>query len=55
MGIRPRIVVTVVSITGLVRPESVMQVLQARLPSSFLDMNRKALDLGLQLGEPYAA
>jgi 2-oxoglutarate ferredoxin oxidoreductase subunit gamma len=45
----------VVRITGLVRPESVMQVLQARLPSRFLDMNRNALDLGLQLGEPYAA
>ena len=45
----------VVRITGLVQPESVMQVLQTRLPSSFLDMNRKALDLGLELGEPYAA
>ncbi len=40
----------VVGLTGLVRPESIMQVLERRIPSGFLEMNRKALDLGLELG-----
>ena len=40
----------VVGLTGLVRPESIMKVLETRIPSGFLEMNRRALDLGLQLG-----
>ena len=40
----------VVGMTGLVRPESIMQVLERRIPSGFLEMNRRALDLGLELG-----
>ena len=39
-----------ISITELVRAESVMKVLEKRIPSDFLEMNRKALDLGLKLG-----
>ncbi len=34
----------------VVRPESVMKVLEARIPEDFLDMNRQALELGLDLG-----
>ena len=34
----------------VVRPESVMKVLETRIPEGFLDMNRKALELGLDLG-----
>ena len=40
----------VVGLTGLVRPESIMQVLSRRIPSGFLEMNQQALDLGLELG-----
>jgi 2-oxoglutarate ferredoxin oxidoreductase subunit gamma len=40
----------VVGLTELVRPESIMKVLERRIPSGFLDMNRQALDLGLELG-----
>lgn len=40
----------VVGLTGLVRPESIMQVLARRIPSGFLEMNQQALDLGLELG-----
>ena len=40
----------VISLTGLVKPESIMKVLENRIPSDFLDMNRQALDLGLVLG-----
>ena len=40
----------VVGMTQLVRPESVMNVLEQRIPSGFLEMNRQALELGLELG-----
>lgn len=40
----------VVGLTGLVRPESIMKVLEQRIPSGFIEMNRQALELGLALG-----
>ena len=43
----------VIGITRLVKPASIMKVMEKRIPSSFLDMNRRALDLGLKLGESY--
>lgn len=44
---------TLISITGLMGPESIMKVLEKRIPADFLDMNRQALDLGLKLGAEY--
>ncbi len=44
---------TVVSLKELISPESIMKVLETRLPSDLLDMNRKALDLGLELGAEF--
>ena len=44
---------TVISLKALVRPESIMKVLGTRLPADLLDMNRKALDLGLELGAQF--
>ena len=41
---------TLVGLSGLIRPESIMKVLESRLPAAFLDMNQKALDLGLAMG-----
>ena len=41
----------VIGLTGLVKPESIMKSLETRIPADFLDMNRKALDIGLGLGE----
>ena len=41
----------VIGVTGLVKPESIMKSLENRIPADFLDMNRKALDIGLKLGE----
>ncbi len=41
----------VVGLTGLVRAESIMKVLKERLPSGFVDMNRQALELGLEMGK----
>jgi len=39
----------VVALTDLVKPESIMAVLKERIPSGFIDMNRKALDLGIAM------
>jgi 2-oxoglutarate ferredoxin oxidoreductase subunit gamma len=41
----------VISLTDLVEPESIMKVLESRIPSGFLEMNRKALELGMELTE----
>lgn len=39
----------VIAITDLVKPESILRVLESRIPPSFLEMNRKALDLGIRI------
>lgn len=41
----------VISLTGIVKPESIMKVLQTRIPKDFIKMNQKALNLGIALGE----
>ncbi|WP_319522707.1 2-oxoacid:acceptor oxidoreductase family protein [uncultured Desulfosarcina sp.] len=41
----------VVGLTGLVQPESIIKVLEQRIPSNFLEMNKQALDLGLEMGK----
>ncbi len=41
------------ALTELVRPESIMKVLETRIPEAFLDMNRNALELGQNLAEAY--
>jgi 2-oxoglutarate ferredoxin oxidoreductase subunit gamma len=38
-----------IGLTRLIRSESIMKVLETRVPADFLDMNRKALDIGLRL------
>jgi 2-oxoglutarate ferredoxin oxidoreductase subunit gamma len=42
-----------IGITELLSPDSIMKVLETRIPSDFLDLNRQALDLGLTLGAEY--
>ena len=42
----------VVALTDLVRPESIMAVLKERIPPGFVEMNQKALDLGIEMGTP---
>ncbi len=44
---------SVIRMTALLAPESIMKVLENRIPPDFLDMNRQALDLGLALGEQF--
>jgi 2-oxoglutarate ferredoxin oxidoreductase subunit gamma len=41
----------VIALTEVVKPESIMKSLEKRVPADFLDMNRKALDIGMRLGE----
>jgi 2-oxoglutarate ferredoxin oxidoreductase subunit gamma len=42
-----------IALTQLVKIDSVIKVLQSRIPPGFLDMNKQALELGLQLAEPF--
>ena len=44
---------SVIGMTELIAPESIMKVLETRIPPDFLEMNRQALDLGLALGEQF--
>ena len=39
----------VIGLTQLMEAESIMKVLEARIPAGFLDMNRTALKLGIEL------
>ncbi|MCG8568343.1 MAG: 2-oxoacid:acceptor oxidoreductase family protein [Desulfobacterales bacterium] len=40
-----------IGITDLVRPESIMKVLETTIPKDFMEMNKKALDLGMEMGK----
>ena len=39
----------VIQLTQLVKPESIMKTLEKRIPASLLEVNRKALELGIKL------
>ena len=39
----------IITLTGLIKPESIMKMLERRLPSAFIDMNRQALEIGIEL------
>lgn len=41
----------VIKLTGLVKPESIIKALEKRIPTGFLEMNQKALDLGMALAQ----
>jgi 2-oxoglutarate ferredoxin oxidoreductase subunit gamma len=42
---------TLIGLTKLVRPESIIKVLETQIHPNFLDMNRQALEIGLKLTE----
>ncbi len=44
----------VIRLTGLVKPESIIKTLEARIASDFIGMNKQALDLGINLAESYS-
>ncbi len=41
------------AVIDLVRPESIMKVLETRIPEVFLEMNRQALEIGSDLAQAY--
>jgi 2-oxoglutarate ferredoxin oxidoreductase subunit gamma len=41
----------VISLTGIVKPDSIMKVLQTRIPKDFIKVNQQALNLGIALGK----
>ncbi len=41
---------TLIGITELIRPASIMEVLKTTIPKDFIEMNQNALDLGLTMG-----
>jgi 2-oxoglutarate ferredoxin oxidoreductase subunit gamma len=43
----------VVSLTQAVRFESILKVLESRLPAALVPINRQALELGIELAAPY--
>lgn len=43
----------VARIIRIVKPESIMKVLETRIPKGFLEMNQKALDIGYNMAEPF--
>jgi len=42
-----------IELTQLIKPESIMKVLDIRIPASFLDLNKRALKLGQKLVENF--
>ncbi|MCK5837448.1 MAG: 2-oxoacid:acceptor oxidoreductase family protein, partial [Desulfobacula sp.] len=42
---------TLIGISELIRPESIVKVLERTIPEEFMEMNKKALALGLEMGE----
>jgi 2-oxoglutarate ferredoxin oxidoreductase subunit gamma len=43
----------VIALTKLVKSDSIMKVLEDRLPAGFIKMNRDALDLGMKIATDY--
>jgi len=41
----------VIGVTDVVSPEAIMKVLATRIPHGFIDINQKALELGLTMGK----
>ncbi len=42
-----------IGISQLIQPESILKVLETTIPKDFMSMNKKALDLGMAMGEKH--
>jgi len=40
-----------IGVSGLIKPESILKVLETTIPDGFMEMNKKALELGMKMGE----
>ncbi len=45
----------VIGLTRIFKKDSILKVLESKIPAGFLEMNKKALDLGLQLADASAS
>ncbi len=45
---------TLIGLSGIVKPESILSVLETTIPKDFMDMNKKALELGIAMGKTQA-
>jgi 2-oxoglutarate ferredoxin oxidoreductase subunit gamma len=43
---------SLIALTDIIQPQSIMTVLENRVPSDFLELNQKALQVGMDLGRP---
>ncbi len=43
----------IIALTELVSSESILKVLETRVPEAFLELNREALAIGIELGGPF--
>jgi len=39
-----------IGLSDLLKPESILKVLEARIPKDFMEMNKKVLDMGMKMG-----
>ncbi len=46
---------TLIGISRLIGPESILNVLETTIPEDFMDMNKKALNIGMEMGKPFAS
>ena len=44
-----------IGLTNVIQTNSILKVLDNRVPADFLDMNKEAFDVGLNLAEKYLA
>ncbi len=44
---------TMIGLTGLVSTESIMRVLETKIPDDFLEINKRALEIGMQLADSH--
>jgi len=42
-----------IGLTNVIKTDSILEILETRVPADFLDMNRNAFDIGLNLAEKY--
>ncbi len=40
-----------IGVSGLIKPESILKVLETTIPDGFMEMNKKALDIGMAMGK----
>ncbi len=43
-----------IGLTQIIKPESILKVLETTIPKDFMEMNKKALDLGMDMGSTAA-